>query len=194
MPVLTQMNQTSSPSSPTKSAGRRWLKILLEIVLVISILFAFRAWQKREIVTGAAPDFHSILLNEKAIKFEDYRGKPVLIHFWADWCPFCKIEEGGITSIQKDWPVLTIAYESGDAANVSKHMKDREIQNWPTVIDQDGRLADLYGVKGVPTSFIIDAKGNIKFVEVGLTSEWGLRARLWWANLFNSDLDKETIK
>lgn len=177
------MNKNSPTANSEKSVARKWLKILLEIILVMSILFAFRAWQKRDIVTGIAPSFQSVLLDGKAINLDDYKGKPLLIHFWADWCPFCKIEEGGITNIQKDWPVVTIAYQSGNVSNVSKHLKERNIQHWPTIIDPQGRLADLYGVKGVPTSFIIDGEGNIKFVEVGLTSEWGLRFRLWWANV-----------
>lgn len=169
-----------------KLISRRWPQILLEVMLIICILFAFRAWQKRYIVTGVAPSFQSVLLDGKDVNLEDYRGKPLLIHFWADWCPFCKIEESSITSIQEDWPVLTVAYQSGDVENVSKHMKDRKIQNWPTIIDQDGRLADLYGVKGVPTSLIVDGKGNIQFSEVGLTSGWGLKTRLWWTKLFES--------
>lgn len=177
-----------TPRTPVKEAkGRSWLKILLEVVVILSIFFAFRAWQKRDIVTGVAPSFQSVLLDGKAVNLEDYRGKPLLIHFWADWCPFCKIEESSITSIQKDWPVLTVAYQSGDIGNVKKHLKDRKIQNWPTIIDQDARLAELYGVKGVPTSLILDGKGNIQFSEVGLTSGWGLRLRLWLANILGSN-------
>lgn len=162
----------------------KWLRITLEIIIVIGFILGVRAWQQRDIVNGVAPSFQSVLLNGKTVNLEDYNGKPVLIHFWADWCPFCKIEEGGITNIQKDWPILTVAYQSGDGKNVTKHMKDRKIQAWPTIVDQDSRLAELFGVKGVPTSFIIDADGNIRCSEVGLTSEWGLRFRLWWADKF----------
>jgi len=47
-------------------------------------------------------------------------------------------------------------------------------------------------VKGVPTSYIIDGNGNIRFTEVGLTSGWGLRARLWWADKFKKEPTTET--
>ena len=66
-------------------------------------------------------------------------------------------------------------------------MKERSIEGWPTIVDQDSRLADLFGVKGVPTSYIIDGNGNIRFTEVGLTSGWGLRLRLWWAENFKKE-------
>jgi len=49
------------------------------------------------------------------------------------------------------------------------------------VPDEDGRLAELFGVKAVPASYIIDSKGLIKVKEVGITTTWGLRARLWYA-------------
>ncbi len=165
--------------------GKKWFRITLEIIFVIGIIFIVRAWQQRNLVDGVAPSFQNVLLNGETVNLEDYKGKPVLIHFWAEWCPFCKLEEGSITSIQKDWSILTVAYQSGDQESVTQHMQERGIQSWPTIVDQDGRLADLFGVKGVPTSIIVDGDGNIRFSEVGLTSEWGLRIRLWWANKFS---------
>ena len=166
---------------------RRWLRISIEILFIIAVVFAIRAWQQKDMTVGVAPGFQSVLIDGKTVSLEDYAGEPLLLHFWAEWCPFCKLEEGSITSIEKDWPVLTVAYQSGDKTNVMKHMKDRNLESWPTIVDQDSRLAELYGVKGVPSSYIIDGDGNIRFTEVGLTSGWGLRARLWWAKTFKLD-------
>ena len=178
----------SSNTTPEKKKGKkRWPRILLEILVIIAIVFAIRAWQQKDMVSGSAPSFQSVLLDGKTVNLEDYNGKPLLIHFWADWCPFCKLEEGSITSLQKDYSVLTVAYQSGDKPNVIKHMKERNIENWPTIVDEDGRLAEIFGVKGVPASYIIDSSGNIRFTEVGLTSGWGLRARLWWAETFKKE-------
>jgi len=162
----------------------KWVKFALEIAIIIAIIFAVRSWQQRNLVEGIAPSFQSILLDGKTINLEDFNGKPLLLHFWADWCPFCKLEEGSISRIKNDWPVLTIAYQSGGEKNVAKHMKERNIQSWPTIVDQNGQLADLFGVTVVPTSIILDGEKNIRFSEVGLTSEWGLRLRLWWTNMF----------
>ncbi len=168
--------------SPSKK--RRLLKIFFEILLIVAIVFAIRAWQQKDMVSGVAPSFQSVMLDGKTVNLEDYNGKPFLLHFWASWCPFCKFEESSITDLQENWPVLTVAYQSGDRAEVIKHMKEQSIESWPTIVDQDSRLAELFGVKGVPTSYIIDGKGNIRFTEVGLTSGWGLSARLWWAEYF----------
>jgi alkyl hydroperoxide reductase subunit AhpC len=55
--------------------------------------------------------------------------------------------------------------------------------SYPVVLDARGQLSGIYGVQGVPTSIIIDPAGNVRFVEVGYTTETGLRLRLWWVGL-----------
>jgi len=176
---MSNQNDTEEEQEPKKRI--RWFRIFLEILLIISIVFGVRAWQQKDVVKGEAPSFQSVMLNGETVNLQDYRGKPFLLHFWASWCHICKLEEGSITKIEKDWPMLSVAYQSGDKAEVQKHMQERGLEGWPTIIDKDNRLGDLFGVTGVPTSYIIDGKGNIRFAELGLTSSWGLRARLWWA-------------
>lgn len=174
------MAQTAAPQA--KKPMRRWLRYLLEFIIIIALIFAFRAWQQRDMVSGVAPDIQGVLMDGTLIELKQYHGKPVLLHFWATWCPFCKLEESGITEIAKDWPMLTIAYQSGEKAEIARYMQEHGLESWATISDPDSRLAELYGATGVPTTFIIDANGNIRFREVGLTSAWGLRARLWYAD------------
>ena len=176
-------------NTKTKSPGkkRRWLRLIVELLVIIAIVFAIRTWQQKDLVSGVAPDFQSVTLDGKLVSLKDYQGKPLLLHFWASWCPFCKFEESSVSSIKDDWQVLTVAYQSGSQAEIEKHMKERKINDWPTVADPDSHLADLFGVKGVPTTVILDGDGNIRFTEVGVTSGWGLRARLWWADTFKAN-------
>ncbi len=184
--------ESSNIISPEpKKKKRRWLKLLIEAMVIVAIILAIRGWQQKDLITGPAPAFQSVMIDGKTVNLIDYHGKPFLLHFWASWCAFCKFEESSITSIQKDWSVLTVAFQSGDKSEVVNHMQERKIEVWPTIVDQDSRLAELFGVKGVPTSYIIDGNGNIRFTEVGLTSGWGLRARLWWADKFKKE--KQTI-
>ncbi|MCK5903512.1 MAG: protein disulfide oxidoreductase [Cocleimonas sp.] len=170
---------------------RKWLRYLLEIIVIIAIIVAFRTWQQRNMVSGVAPNIQGVLMDGRIINLKQYRGKPLVLHFWSTWCPFCKIEEGSLTELAKDWPMLTIAYQSGDKAAIQQHLTERHLESWTTIPDPDSRLAELYGVTGVPTTFIIDANGNIRFHEVGLTSGWGLRARLWYANQMPLPVAKE---
>lgn len=166
-----------------KPQRRRWVRWLLEAGVFIIIIFAFRAWQHRGMADGVASDFEREALSGGAVHLADYRGKPLLLHFWASWCPMCALEQGSITDIAEENQVVTIAFQSGSAEEVKRYVEREQLTDWVTVVDEDGKLAALYGVHGVPTTYVLDADGVIRFREVGITSEWGLRARLWLAGL-----------
>lgn len=161
---------------------RRWLRWLLEGSIILAIIIGIRTWQHRGMLDGEAPDFERMTLSGETIRLDDYRGKPVLLHFWASWCPMCELEQGSITGLSKDWKVITIAFQSGGAEETQRYMERKGISDWVTVVDEDGSLASQYGIKGVPTSYVLDEEGTIRFREVGLTSGWGLRLRLWLAD------------
>jgi len=168
-------------NKPIKKKKYRWL---LELFFFVVLFMTIRAWQQKDLVTGVAPNFHGEMLTGENINLTDYHGEPFIIHFWAKWCHFCRMEENSLSNIKQNWPFLSIAYQSGSQENVSNYMKERNIENWPTIIDSDNKIADLFSVNSVPTTYIIDANGNIRFAEVGLTSSWGIKARLWWATHF----------
>ena len=106
-----------------------------------------------------------------------------LVAFWATWCPVCKAEEDNIVAVAKEHRVIPVAMQSGDAATVLKHLQERGI-DLPQLIDADGRHAMNWRVRGVPTHFVVDAAGNVRFRVVGYATTWGLKARLWWAETF----------
>jgi hypothetical protein len=92
----------------------------------------------------------------------------------------CKLEEGNIESVAADWPVVAVAMQSGNAAAVSKHLQERGLK-LPALVDEDGKHAANWKVRGVPTHFILDPAGNVRFRIVGYATTLGLKARLWWA-------------
>lgn len=164
-----------------KKRKRSWLRLLVEVLIIIAIVLSVRYWFQRDLPSGKAPDFQAVLMDGKSVNLQDYRGEPMLLTFWATWCKFCTLSESSITALNKDWPVLTVAYQSGDKSAVAEHIETRGLDSWDVVPDPDGRLAELFSVNAVPASYIIDGKGNIRVKEVGITSGWGLRARLWYA-------------
>lgn len=148
---------------------------------------AIKAWQQRDVPSGAAPPITSSLADGRTFSLDDWQkanaGHAVALHFWADWCPICQAEEGSITALGKDWPVMTVAMRSGATAQVANHLKRRGL-SWQTLVDADGRIATTYGLKGVPAFMVIDRNGLIRSVSIGYTTELGMRARLWWADRF----------
>ncbi|MEK9952538.1 MAG: redoxin family protein [Curvibacter sp.] len=167
-----------------------WRAHALTLAVFAAAVLALNAWQTRELPTGLAPDFQAPLVG--AIGADDltleawraqYPGRAVALHFWAEWCGICRAEESSITALQEDWPVLTIAMRSGDAARVARVMSQRDL-HWLTAVDADGSLTARYGFKAVPAFVVLDAQGRIRHASVGYTPALGMRVRLWLAQHF----------
>ena len=156
------------------------LKIALQIIIVLVVYFSIRAWQSVDNIQGQAPVIMATSLNNEKIDSRDFQDKPLLIHFWASWCPICQFENDNIENIAKDYQVISIASWSEGAADVRKYLKDENLNLPVVIVDEDAEWAKVFAVKGVPSSFIVDKKGVIQFIEKGYTSEVGLRLRLWW--------------
>lgn len=155
--------------------------LIIEIGLIIVVYLVARAYSQRHLVSGIAPPIEAISLNGNMISLSSgMKDKPVLVHFWASWCPVCKLEQDSIQAISQDYPVISVAMHSGDKQQVTAHMQENKL-SFPTIVDEDGELASQFGVRGVPTSFIVSPGQKIMFKEVGYTTETGLRARLWFA-------------
>ena len=103
--------------------------------------------------------------------------KPLVVHFWATWCPTCKLEASNIEHISSEYEVLSIAVNSGSDAELKQYMKENEL-TFRVVNDTKGRWAKRFNVEAFPTTFIYDAKGVLSFTEVGYTTTAGLLARL----------------
>jgi peroxiredoxin len=156
---------------------RFWRNLLIQIGVILSVYLAVQAWQGRHAPRGQAPLIHGQLLDGRSVSLADYRGKPLLLHFWASWCSICRFEQASIESIAKDHQVLTVASQSGNRDAVAAYLAEQGL-SIPVLVDEDGELGRLYGVRGFPSTYVIDAQGQISDVEVGYSSEWGLRARL----------------
>ncbi|MFP5383042.1 MAG: peroxiredoxin family protein [Gammaproteobacteria bacterium] len=169
----------------TRLQSIRWRSHLLTLLLAVVVLYGVNAWRTQD-VPAVAPDFHGQLVDGTPMTLADFRaqhpGKPVALHFWADWCPVCRTEEHSISRLVRDadTPVLTIAMQSGDAEKVRNVLHEREL-DWPTVVDEDGALARAYALPGVPAFVVIDASGRVADTQIGYTSEAGMRLRLWLA-------------
>ena len=170
---------------PAKPAWWRRLPYR-EILVFIVVLLGIQLWQARDMATGTMPPLAGRLADggegSLAATLAAAQGRPVLVYVWSAWCPICRVSEGTVTALAEDWPVLTLAMQSGGIAEVAKFMTERGIA-YPALVDERGELAWSLGVRGVPAWFVVDGKGNIRFAGTGYTSSWGLRLRLWWTSL-----------
>lgn len=165
---------------PDAAKRRRLLSWLRDLLLLLLLVSAFQWWQTRALTGLPAPPLTGLLSDGREVDLRDYRGQPVLVHFWAEWCPICRAEEGTMDGIAADYPVLTVATQSGDAKAVAAYLGRRGLR-FPALVDESGELARRWGIRGVPSSYLIDAEGRISAVSIGYSTEIGLRLRLWWA-------------
>ena len=163
-----------------------WNNAALALALVL--LLGAHLWQTRGVPRGPAPDFSALAVSTQdgaMLTLGQWRtahpGRPVALHFWAEWCPVCKLTEHSVSRVARDWPVLTVSMQSGQVAAVRRVLAQRQL-SWPTVIDPDGTLAARYGFGAVPAFVAIDRNGRIRASTVGYTTEAGMRLRLRWAS------------
>ncbi len=164
------------------SVKTRLKKWAIEVLVFVIVVAGIRSWQQRDMVSGVAPPLQGTTLAGLPYKLPAHPDKPVLVHFWATWCPICRTEQGSIQTIAQDHTVITVAMQSGSEAEVSRFMQQQKL-SFPALNDSDGSLSHAWGVNAVPASFIISPDGKIHFVEVGYTTGIGLRFRLWLAGL-----------
>ncbi len=115
-------------------------------------------------VNRPAPDFTLTTLEGTRISLEDLRGKPVVINFWASWCPPCRIEA---PLIERTWR----AYKNRDLIFLGINIQDRKEDalnyirefdiTYPNGPDPTGEISIDYGVSGLPVTFFISRKGEV---------------------------------
>jgi len=155
---------------------------LVYIVLFLVVMQGANWWKTRDAPSGNLSEFSGLLMDGTTFTIEEFAGKPVLLHFWATWCPICDLQKNSVQSITQDYPVITIASWSEGKTEVAAYMHENQL-TFPVMLDNSGKLAQSFGLKGVPASFILDSNGEISFVETGYSSELGLRLRLWLSTL-----------
>jgi peroxiredoxin len=106
-------------------------------------------------------------------RLQDYRGKPVIINFWASWCPPCRKE---LPSMNRAWKkikgeVAMIAINVGeDEETIKRFMQDYPI-DFQVLLDKNVSSMQMWPINGLPTTFVVSPDGNIYYQAVG-EREW----------------------
>lgn len=150
-------------------------EILIATVLLFILINIISYIRKPELGSMYLPKIEAQLLDGSTFKVEE--GKPLLLHYWAVWCPTCKLEASNIQSVSQKYNVLTVAVNSGSDDKVKAYMQENGL-NFKVLNDVDGRWAKQFKIEAYPTTFIYDGKGELRFTEVGYTTTAGLMARL----------------
>jgi len=122
--------------------------------------------------TIAASEFELQNMDEENIKLSGYRGKVVLLNFWATWCPPCVREMPSMERLQQrigedDFKVIAVnQMENPDDVFAFTGQLEMD-PTFDILFDRESKVSQKYAVRGLPTTYLIDKKGNIRYRAVG---------------------------
>ncbi|MGE5602139.1 MAG: redoxin domain-containing protein [Nitrososphaerales archaeon] len=130
-----------------------------------------------------APDFALEGLDGKTVSLADLRGKVVLLNFWATWCPPCKAEMPDLDALQREYGAsrdfVVVGVNVGEDLATVKPFVAKNGLSFPIVLDHSGRVTtQLFGVRPLPTTYIIDREGFIRDAWNGQIAFEAMVARL----------------
>lgn len=114
-------------------------------------------------VSGAAPAFTLVDVNGRSVSLSDFKGKVVVLDFWATWCPPCKREIPDFIKLQSEYgskglEIVGIALDQPDKVRAFARENG---MNYPVLLGSDEIAAQYGGVESIPTTFVIDKSGKI---------------------------------
>jgi len=157
--------------------------IIVAMVVALMLVFGLNLAHKSkgnaiagmQMKDGVAPDFTLQSLDGQTVRLADFRGKAVLLNFWATWCSPCKIEMPWFVELQKQYgpdglQVVGVAMDDASPKEIADFAKEMGV-NYPVLIGKES-VGDAYGgVQFLPENFYIDRNGKV------LDRAFGLKGR-----------------
>ncbi len=117
-----------------------------------------------------APDFQLKTLDGQVVTLSQFRGKPVLLNFWASWCQPCREEMPYLQQIYnkyKDRGLVFYAIDIGETPETINNFFKENSLFMPVLLDTDKSVGQSYGITGIPETFLIDKNGIIRKKQIG---------------------------
>jgi len=143
----------------------------LASLLAASLLLALAApaMAAPPVVGSRAPDFSLATPDGTTMKLSALRGKIVVVNFFATWCPPCRAETPDLIRASSDFAprgVVFLGVDSKEPGDLVAQFAAAKGINYPLVLDRDGAVDERYDVRAIPTTYIVDRDGRIKYVQV----------------------------
>ena len=142
--------------------------LIIGLALVLASLFVACAKQSEQ--AAYAPDFTLQTIDGESITLSDLRGKPVMLTFWAIQCPACGLQAPYIQAFYDEWSsekIAVLTIDVGDSPAFVQDFVTQQGYTYPVLLDPQGRVAQTYGIPGVPITFFITTEGIAKAYKIG---------------------------
>ncbi|HVN55357.1 MAG TPA: TlpA disulfide reductase family protein [Anaerolineaceae bacterium] len=124
------------------------------------------------LIGARAPEFTLLTLNGEQVQLAHFRGKPVMLNFWATWCNPCK-EEMPLIQAAASRPgnnLIVLGINDDESADLVREFIQEYKISFRVLMDPGAKVTDLYQIRGFPTSYFLDPGGKIQAVHIGSIS------------------------
>src|SRR5690554_5808465 len=157
-------------------------QLAIYLAIFIAISFAVDSWRSRGLPSGPIDALSVVTIDSQQHDvLARSHEQPVLLYFWATWCPICDWVSPSIDWLAADHQVLSIALRSGSDAKLKRYLSEHDYQ-FATVNDSAVEFSQRWQVQATPTVVIVSA-GEVVSYTTGASTPVGLWLRLWWARL-----------
>jgi cytochrome c biogenesis protein CcmG, thiol:disulfide interchange protein DsbE len=173
--MLEQLTAPEKPASRPRLSPATWFMLVGFVALGIIVALALLRQSRPQPTNGPAPDFAFTTFDGEEYRLSDLKGKVVVLNFWASWCAPCRDEAPELQSTWEhyapsgDVVFLGVAY--ADNGVRSLEFLDEYGVTYLNAPDLETRISAMYGIRGVPETFIIDQNGDVaQFLIAGVTA------------------------
>jgi peroxiredoxin len=146
----------------------KWQSILTMGLALVFISSLAACTKSKE--THYAPDFSLQTISGETVSLSDFRGKPVVLTFWKINCAACQFQMPFTQAFydeQSDKTIAVLTINVGDSASAAQNYVTSRRLTLPVLLDRQGKVAQMYGLPGVPVTFLIDSEGIMKAYKIG---------------------------
>lgn len=177
-PPHTKAAQRSRAIRRARTTRRIWWGLLAVVVVAGLGLTLSRAPKGNVEISGTvalgepAPDIAMTDFDGDRLKLSDFEGKPLVVNFWASWCPNCVAEMPDFERVYQAsvGEIGFLGINQSDAPGAAKDLARQTGVTYPLAVDPQGEIFQIFGAPGMPTTVFIDASGNVVDVVVGQLS------------------------
>jgi cytochrome c biogenesis protein CcmG, thiol:disulfide interchange protein DsbE len=162
--LLNELEPTPT-DAPKRGIGMGGIVLLVGVVAVAAVFgLALIDRNAGQPTSGPALDFTLTTLDGQDVRLSDLRGQVVVINFWASWCVPCRDEAPALQAVwerYRDRGVVLLGVAWTDTERNARAFIDEFSQNYPNGLDLGTRIGELYGITGVPETFVINQQGQV---------------------------------
>ena len=179
------MNRQSAAQTVSPAAKKAVMFVILAaaVILFFALIFTKAAPKGTKIITEGdrAPEFSLTSVDGRTVRLSDLRGKIVMVHFWATWCPPCVEEIPTLDRlfrdlVGKDFELLAISVDENGASGIVPFLQRNKL-SLPVLLDPDHAVSKSYGTFKFPETYILDRNGIVKHKIIG-ARDWADPAAL----------------